>query len=207
MTAYIYKITSPDEKEIYVGSTTCHPHIRWGKHRCSYERVRNGKSRKDESSCSAFRLFERYGYDNCLFSIIEETTTNERFVRERYWIDTVGTLNIEHPSLGEEDDKQKKKEASKRYAQRHPDKIRERSRKYAEEHKEEKKARFKAWYDEKKQTEEYQQKQAEKMKALLVEVECPCGDKVTKTNLLRHQKTARHQKRMDNLTSQQYYAY
>jgi hypothetical protein len=194
MSAYVYTITSPDGSEVYVGSTTQQPHIRWGKHRCDYQATVDGKRK---GMCSSFGLFERYGYYACIFRVVEETTVEERMARERHWIDTVATLNIERPTLNDDDAKQKRRESSRRYAENHPDKVKERSRKYAEEHKEQKATYFKAYYEATKQTrkEKFREWYATVGKE---EVICECGQSYTVANKSRHLRSKHH---TDYLTS------
>lgn len=190
MSAYVYTITSPDGSEVYVGSTTQQPHIRWGKHRYEYQATVDGKKK---AYCSSFGLFERHGYYACIFKVVEETTVEERMARERHWIDMVATVNIEHPTLNAEDKKQKARESAKRCYAKNPVKFVERSRKYAEEHKEDKEAYNKAYYatNKERRAAEFKEWYATVGKEV---VECECGKPYTRGNKSRHLKSPEHTK-------------
>lgn len=161
MSALIYKITSPDGSECYVGSTTakylCH---RKAQHHTDYKRWKDGKKAK-VSSCD---LFERYGFANCLFSIVEQTTPEERLTRERYWIEAISTLGQNRPVISEEEKKELKHESYLRTRAERPEVLKERAKIYYEKVKEE---------------------QAKP-------IQCECGQIYTILHKKRHEATVKH---------------
>ena len=76
----VYKILSPDLQECYVGSSNHY------KSRISYH--------KKSLSCSCRILFEKYGFDNCKFVVLEQCTKEELKVKEQWWMEhSVGLVN------------------------------------------------------------------------------------------------------------------
>lgn len=76
MQAYIYRIENKLTDEVYIGSTTMTPGIRWAKHKSVFNRNRG--------SCSATILFEKYGIENCTMVVEEEIVVDTREqVRQR----------------------------------------------------------------------------------------------------------------------------
>lgn len=75
----IYKISSPDSSKNYIGSTSDFPH-RIAVHK-QYD--------KDycKSLCMSRIIFEEYGFEKCVFEILEECEEDNRNEREQYWID------------------------------------------------------------------------------------------------------------------------
>ena len=76
--AYIYKITNKINQKVYIGKTEQrNPENRWKEHQRESTRIRS-------SSRALYRALNKYGIDNFIFSIIEETDIpNER---EEYYI-------------------------------------------------------------------------------------------------------------------------
>ena len=68
--------------DIYVGSTTQTLNQRWASHKCEFKRWQTGLAR----NCSSYRLFEKYGVDNCTILEIERVCIENRKEREAYWI-------------------------------------------------------------------------------------------------------------------------
>lgn len=83
----IYKIWSKKGDKIYVGSTSkqylC---SRKADHISSYRR------NKGQQCCSKI-LFDEYGVENCIFEVIEECEKDKRYDREKYWIETLNSIN------------------------------------------------------------------------------------------------------------------
>ena len=93
--ATIYKIIGGDE--CYIGSTTCTAQSRYISHKYRYT--------KGYKECSSFLLFERY--DTTLEILETDVPVEERFKRERYWIDsTIGTVNVTRPFVTQAERKQ-----------------------------------------------------------------------------------------------------
>lgn len=80
--AVVYKYLSPDLKECYVGSTT-NEISRKKCHKCI-------KSNKTNSKL----LFDKYGYENCLYVVLEVCPLEEQRTKEQWWLDhAVGAVN------------------------------------------------------------------------------------------------------------------
>jgi len=143
--ATIYKILSPCLKECYVGSTIQKVEARWSKHR------------SDETSSSI--LFEKYGYDNCKFVVLEVCPLEERYEKEQWWLDhSVGTVNKRKANLTSEARKEeqkeyreantdKKKAYEKEYYEANTDKIKAYSKEYYEANIDRIRARDKEYYE------------------------------------------------------------
>jgi hypothetical protein len=83
----IYKIWSEKGDKIYVGSTSKrYMATRKADHLSSYRRD------KAKQCCSKI-LFDEYGVENCIFEVIEECEKDKRYDREKYWIETLNTIN------------------------------------------------------------------------------------------------------------------
>jgi hypothetical protein len=70
MQAYIYRIENNQTDEVYIGSTTMTPGIRWAKHKSVFNR--------NTGSCSATILFQKYGIENCMMVVEEEIVADTR---------------------------------------------------------------------------------------------------------------------------------
>ena len=85
----IYKIeplNPDDESDVYIGST-CEPTLarRMSGHRRDYSRWKKGTFGK----VTVFKLFEKYGVDNCNIVLVEKFPCNnkdELYMREAYYI-------------------------------------------------------------------------------------------------------------------------
>ena len=92
----IYKIepvSGGEISDVYIGSTTknrlCE---RMSCHRSGYKRWKEEKS----GYCSVYDLFEKYGVENCHIVLVEAVSVSskdELFVREGYWIKSIGCVN------------------------------------------------------------------------------------------------------------------
>lgn len=79
-----------DVGDIYVGSTICKLSRRFSYHRKDFKRFCNGL----QTNCSAYRLFEKYGVENCTIIEIEKCWFENRKEREAFWIKTHNSINI-----------------------------------------------------------------------------------------------------------------
>jgi hypothetical protein len=102
----IYKIVvnnTEDEYRPYIGSTTKnYLSERFTYHRQDYKKHKNGR----KNSVSSFKLFNKYGIENCEIVLIENypcATKDELRARERYWYDTVDNCNKCKPMRTEEE--------------------------------------------------------------------------------------------------------
>lgn len=75
----IYKISSPDSSKNYIGSTNDFLH----------RKAIHKQYDKDycKRPCISHKIFIEYGFENCLFEILEECEVETRSEREQYWID------------------------------------------------------------------------------------------------------------------------
>jgi len=78
-----------DVNNVYVGSTTQRLRQRWAEHKSGFIRWRNGV----HTNCSSFRLFEKYGVENCTIIEIEQCSIETRKERESYWIGFHNAVN------------------------------------------------------------------------------------------------------------------
>ena len=86
----IYKITNLINGKIYIGQSI-QIEERWKKHRID---AFNPKV-KNKYKSHLYSSIRKYGIDNFLFEIIEETEQENLDIRERYWIQYYNTTNPE----------------------------------------------------------------------------------------------------------------
>ena len=128
----IYKILSPDLQECYVGSSKDFLHRIAVHKQYTYQ----------NSPCRSMVLFEKYGFDNCSFVIVEQCESTKRIEKEQWWLDhSVGCVNRNNPiklSFRELHAKKKEQEkiTNKAYRERNTDEIAEKKRQYYEKNKE-----------------------------------------------------------------------
>lgn len=85
----IYKISSPDSSKNYIGSTAdlrhrIAVHKQYDKDYC-------------KAPCISRIIFEEYGFENCVFEILEECEEDNRNEREQYCIDnTENVINVKN---------------------------------------------------------------------------------------------------------------
>jgi hypothetical protein len=139
MNAIIYTITSPDGSEVYVGSSTqLYLSNRKAHHRSDYKRHNLGQAGR----CKSYDLFDRHGFENCRWEVIEilnESTKEQKLLRERHWIEAIGTLGQNRPVINEEEKKQLKHESYKRLYAEKPEVFKAQSKAYYEATQEERK--------------------------------------------------------------------
>jgi len=83
----IYKIWSEKGDKIYVGSTS-------KQYMASRKSDHLSKYRRDKArQCCSKILFDEYGVENCIFEVIEECEKDKRYDREKYWIETLNSIN------------------------------------------------------------------------------------------------------------------
>jgi group I intron endonuclease len=141
--ATVYKYLSPDLQECYVGSTTDEDR-RKSRHKCG-------------SNTTSELLFEKYGYDNCSYVVLEVCPLEERRIKEQWWLDhSVGAVNERKALLTEaelkaykktqyEANKELQKAQNKANYEAHKEEIKARMKAYREANKEQEKARNKAY--------------------------------------------------------------
>lgn len=204
--AKIYKITSNDAKDVYIGSTCQSLKDRLCKHKYSFKKGKTCPTSK-----------EILKYADCKIELIEEfpcATKRELLEREGYHIRITPNC-VNRNVMGRTkaqyyvDNKEVIAVKSKKYAQKNATKIAEYQKKYAEEHKEHLKEYHKNYHEKNREKynamgkENYRAKRQEyierakksylKNKAKLVEpVVCECGITVQKRRLREHKKTKTH---------------
>jgi len=84
--AFIYTIINTINNKIYVGSTT---RQLWARKSSHYNSLRNNKH------CNIYlqRAFNKYGEENFIFELLEETNKEFCLSQELYWINTLNVTN------------------------------------------------------------------------------------------------------------------
>ena len=128
--ATIYSITSMKGNKVYIGSTTM-------------TLARRKACHKARNDCKSVLLKEEYGWDNLIFTVLEECPIEQQLERERFHIEnTENTVNYlihgrsieekkdnwkkyksDYNKQNKERDKQSRKEAMMRYYEAHKDEI------------------------------------------------------------------------------------
>lgn len=67
----VYALRSHQTPEIYIGSTTQPLHVRFGEHKRSYKKFKNGKT----NYTSSFKLLD---YDDCYIELVQKYPCNDR---------------------------------------------------------------------------------------------------------------------------------
>ena len=100
----IYKIENMSGDMCYIGSTTKdYLSKRMVQHRSDYKRFQHIEGVRN---ISVFRIFEKYGIDNCRIVLVELCpcdTRDELLKREAHYINTMECVNKYKPILTEED--------------------------------------------------------------------------------------------------------
>ena len=219
----IYKIEpicEHDEGEIYIGTTTelrlCK---RMTKHRHDYKK-------QGEKKTTAFKIFEKYGIENCRILLLENfscETRDELQAREGYYIRTLKCVNriINGRTDKEyrEDNKEKKKITDKLYYEKNKEKINlqnhdnynknkerylEQKKQYRLEHLQEEKERAKLYRENNKEVckERDRLKYLRNKEKLAEKLTCLCGCLVSRNGIREHEKTEKHKKLMESLNNQ-----
>ena len=135
----VYKILSPDLQECYVGST-----VDFNRRKSSHKNSNN--------TCTSKKLFEKYGFDNCTFVVLEQCEEEQLEVKEQWWMDhSVGLVNIKGTKTFDrkywEDSN---KEKIKQYKRKWEEENKEKKKEYYEANKEKVLKRQKEYYESKK---------------------------------------------------------
>jgi len=130
--ATVYKYLSPDLQECYVGSTTDEDR-RKSRHKCG-------------SNTTSELLFEKYGYDNCSYVVLEVCPLEERRIKEQWWLDhSVGAVNKNKAFLTEDEKFEQEKARKKTHYEANKELYLDRVKGHYEANKEQKKAYAKAY--------------------------------------------------------------
>ena len=134
----VYKILSPDLQECYVGSTTDFEY-RISGHKCN------------ANTCTSKILFEKYGFDNCKFVVLEQCTEEELKVKEQWWMDhSVGLVNCMRATFDKEIDDDKRRARHRASYQKNKESGRQRVKEWREANKEKVHEFYKKWREAKK---------------------------------------------------------
>jgi hypothetical protein len=121
--ATIYSITSMKGNKVYIGSTTM-------------SLARRKAAHKRDNRCTSVLLKEEYGWDNLIFTALEECSVEQQFERERFHIEnTENTINKVLPGRTEEELKEAIYSNDKKYRVKNREAINERMKKYNKENK------------------------------------------------------------------------
>jgi hypothetical protein len=200
----IYKLWSPQgtEDEIYIGSTTDE----------LYKRKNHHKSHKN---CKSKILFEKY--DDVRIEVLEKYPCNskaELIKKEGEYIRANKCLNRNIPDRTPEEYREDNKERIQKYIEDNKEKIKEYNKEWYENNKEQIAEKRKERYENNKETEKEKRKERyEKNKETLKEkrkesyeknketlkdkITCDCGCIFRKDGLIRHQKSSKHIKLME----------
>ena len=193
----IYKIEpicEHDEGDIYIGSTTKdYLSKRMVAHRDVYNKYKKGKY----NFVTIFKLFDKYGIENCKIYLLESVNANSRdelLAREGYYIRTLKCVNKVIPD-------RTKKEYNEKYRQDHIEEEREKSRVYYQDHIEELREIRRLHYQNhieelREKIREYDDKNSERYKIKFV---CECGSECRLKEKSRHNKTIKHQTYLSSL--------
>ena len=192
MIGRIYKITSTEGNEIYIGST----------YQCLKRRFVNHKTDASNSKI----LFDKYGYDTCNIELIKEYEVVDEYhilAYEQLWMNRFKNqivnnknamwfeivwreTNRETRKEYYEANKERKKEYQKEWSRANKEKRKE----YYEANKE----RIKEYHKEWRQANKERIKEQKRQKTT-----CGCGSEYTKRNKTKHERTKKHQKWLKNL--------
>ena len=166
MTSKIYKIHSTKGEKVYIGSTKkeylCY---RKADHLSKY-RLKKGRN------CASYDLFDKYGVEHCVFTLLEECPLEQQHQRERWWIDnTPHCVNKNRPTIT----------------------VKEHAKLKADSHQ-----RIKATQTEEKKKEKavYQREWSKINRE--IPTQCECGGITTLAHMKRHCSTETHKKLMEN---------
>ncbi len=169
----IYKLTSNQTDEVYIGSTTKKLSERLGVHKSDYKYFL--KKGKGSHYITSFDLLK---YDDCKIILLEAVnveTQEELFQYEAKYIKLhPNCVNKVMPGQTDHEyylaNKEHKIAYAKQYAEEHPEETKRNAKKFRETHKEEVNAKQKEVID------------------------CSCGDTYTRSNKLYHYDTPKHKK-------------
>jgi len=129
----IYSITSDKGDKVYIGRTKQALYLRKAVHKYNHKNTRH---------CSSQVLFDEYGFENCIFTVLEECQKEIGSERERYYIEHIpNVINIRIPG---------RNQIGWYHDHKNTEKLQEYRRTYAEKYKERKKELNKANYQAKK---------------------------------------------------------
>ena len=194
--AKIYKVLNSVDDGIYVGSTTQSLSKRMGKHR-SNAKYRNTKF---------YQHMHDIGIDNFYIEWIEQypcSTNDELHAREGEWIRQLGTLNQivsgRTPRQYREENPDKIRETNRRYREQNGDKIREMNQQYRDQNRDKIKEQKQQYREQnrdkiREQSQQYREHNSSNI------CTCVCGSLVSKINMCKHIKTAKHKQFIETMS-------
>ena len=179
----IYKIKCNETGEQYFGSTTGSLQVRLNSHK---------SQTKCKNQCMSRQIINRGNFQIELVENYSCETSHELHKRERFYIDNNECINHVIPTR-----------TAKEYRQLHKEKFNECNRIWLKEHRQERNTwqnnlyKTNEDYREKSKvraSEYYEQNKKKILERMLVRYVCCCGAEGSVSNKLRHEKTQRHQK-------------
>ena len=202
--AKIYKIWDNNYTECYVGSTIQDLSVRMAEHRRKYKSFLDGKAKRVDTS--AFKLFDKYGLENCRIELHELYPCNSKIElvkREGEQIRNSNCVNrcIAGRSFKEyyEENKDYIAERQKKYDEGRKDFTKEYQRQYHQENKDKIQKQTKEYWEQNKtklheKQKQYRENNAETIKERNKETyRCQCGVTLAKGKKSRHNKSLKHQ--------------
>ena len=119
--ATIYSITSDKGDKVYIGSTI------------SSLKQRKYSHKSNAHTCTSKIIFEEYGFENCIFTALEECPLEQRYERERWYIEN--TPNMVNTTIPTRTRKERRAiglytEQQKKYRDANKEKVKEQKRQY-----------------------------------------------------------------------------
>ena len=188
MNCIIYKLSSKNTDEVYIGSTKNLLSTRLCIHEDDYYRERSKCGSGVHISAGEYcvEILEEIVYEN----------DKQKRIREQFWMDKFPRLsNIRRAYLHDSLKKQRKKVSDKKYRESHKEQLKLKHCLYYKENKEELSAKAKIYRDNnpelmKQQSKDYREKNYDEIKIKKAERKtCPqCGNMVSNSNMGRHKK-------------------
>ncbi len=149
MKVIIYKIVDNTNGNTYFGSTTMTLDDRIKRH--IYMTTRSEKT--NIAKCSSFEIIKNGDYK---IEEVEEVEPNQRYIRERYYIDNFSCVNIMRPTRTQKErsedwynkNKELAKERSKQWYEKNKEQAKERRNQWCEKNKDKLKEIKKKWIEE-----------------------------------------------------------
>jgi hypothetical protein len=192
----IYKITSPQTDKVYIGSTKQTLKYRFSHHK-------SGAKHKGKYY-SSFDLIQNYS--DCEIELIQEVEVDQRYIRERYWIEFYQDkcVNERIPIRTKEETREHQRE----YYEANREQIREHQRAYRSENRDQIKENQREFYEaNREQIREHQREYYEANREQInAKITCECGSKITRgymsSYMSKHRKTMKHLKFVQSITNQ-----
>jgi len=180
--ACVYKISCIDEniKDCYIGSTN---------NFSTRKRRHKSRSKNNFNHGNVYKFINEHGgWENWVMEKIEDVSEENRFIRERYYIEnTEFTLNYIIPGRTREEwrqiNKEKIRELHRVWVKNNREKDREKSRKYYQKNREKLKERYRKYYQKNREKENHRKSQ---------KITCECGCVVRKDGISDHRKSKKH---------------